>query len=372
MKKVISILLVVITILMLSVVTVSAEENKFLYDMSSVYESLSEDAKESLQNIGAESADINVLSEISFNSIVSEILNIASNNSSSPLKGLITIVALILLCSILSAYKNTLSNDVSTVINIVSALCVTSAVAMPAIQVIKSAGTVIEVSSNLMLAYIPIMTVIMSASGHAVSGASYYTMMIAAGEGVGQLSSKIIVPLLNMFLGISITSSVSPDINLSGFTSIISKIIKWLLGFAMTIFTSLLTFKQLITTSLDTVSTRAVRFTLSSFIPIVGSALSDAYKTVQGSIGLLKTGAGVFVILSVAIVFLPVILQSLMWIITLWIGKSTAEVLNLSQVSKLLESVTTVFSTLIAIILCIMAVYIISTALVLMIGGGNG
>jgi stage III sporulation protein AE len=136
----------------------------------------------------------------------------------------------------------------------------------------------------------------------------------------------------------------------------------------MTIFTAVLTIKQLITTSLDDVSTRAVRFTLNSFIPIVGSALSDAYKTVQGSIGLLKSGVGVFVILSVAVVFLPVILQSLMWIITLWLGKSVAEVLSLSQPAKLIEAVATVFSTLLAILLCIMSIYIISTAIVLIAG----
>ena len=174
-----------------------------------------------------------------------------------------------------------------------------------------------------------------------------------------------------MFLGLSITGCVSPDVNLGGFTNLISRIIKWLLSFAMTIFTAVLTIREIITTSLDNVSTRAVRFTLNSFIPIVGSALSDAYKTVQGSVGLLKSGVGVFVIISIAIVFLPIILQSLMWIITLSIGKSAAEVLNLQQVQKLLESISAVFSTLLAIVLCIMSVYIISTAIILLMGGAG-
>lgn len=173
-----------------------------------------------------------------------------------------------------------------------------------------------------------------------------------------------------MFLGLSITSSVSPSVNLSGFMSMISKSVKWLLGFAMTIFTAVLTFRQLISVSVDNVSTRAVRFTLNSFIPIVGSALSDAYKVVQGSIGLLKSGIGIIVILSVTIVFMPVILQGVMWMFTLWIGKSTAEVLNLNGPAKLLENISSVFSTLIAVLLCIMSIYILSTAAVIMLGGG--
>lgn len=376
MKKIITIFIISISLVIISTVAVNAEEkaeeSSFLYDFSGIYNSLSDEAKQSLEDIGAASADPNTLSEISFNSIVAEILDLAGENVSSPLKGLISIIALLLLSSILSAYKSTLNSDISTALNITTTLCITCAVAVPAISVINNTASVISTASNLMIAYIPIMVVIMATSGHAVSGASYYSMMLAAGEGVGQLSSKVIVPLLNMFLGLSITSSVSPDINLSGFINMFSKAIKWILGFGMTIFTAVLALKQLITSSLDDVSTRAVRFTLNSFIPIVGSALSDAYKTVLGSVGLLKSGVGVFVILSVAVVFLPVILQSIMWIFTLWIGKSTAEVLGLSQPAKLLEAINVVFSTMLAILLCIMSIYIISTAIVLIAGKGTG
>lgn len=376
MKKIITIFIISISLVIISTVAVNAEENadesSFLYDLSGIYNSLSDEAKQSLVDIGAASADPNALSEISFNSIVAEILDLAGENVSSPLKGLISITALLLLSSILSAYKRTLNSDISTALNITTTLCITCAVAVPAISVINNTASVISTASNLMIAYIPIMVVIMATSGHAVSGASYYSMMLAAGEGVGQLSSKVIVPLLNMFLGLSITSSVSPDINLSGFINMFSKAIKWILGFGMTIFTAVLALKQLITSSLDDVSTRAVRFTLNSFIPIVGSALSDAYKTVLGSVGLLKSGVGVCVILSVAVVFLPVILQSIMWIFTLWIGKSTAEVLGLSQPAKLLEAINVVFSTMLAILLCIMSIYIISTAIVLIAGKETG
>lgn len=357
--------------LFLSQITVFASDNTMLYDTSGIYDSLSDEVKQSLENIGIDSIDTDKLNELTFESIISEITNLASQNISSPLKGLLTITALLLVCSVLSAYKNTLSPDMSSVLNITSTLCITCAVAIPAIEIINRTSDVITSACDIMLAYIPVMLIVMVSSGSPVSGASYYAMMLALGEGVGQLSSRIIVPMLDMFLGLSISGSVSPDISLNGFINLFSKITKWLLAFAMTVFTSLLTFKQLISTSLDSVSTRAVRFTINTFIPIVGSALSDAYKTVQSSVGLLKSGIGIFVIISISIVFLPVILQCLMWIITLWIGKSTAEVLNLSQVQKLLENITAVFSTLLAIMLCVMVIYIISTALVLMTGGAS-
>ena len=316
--------------------------------------------------MGVDLGDFSKLANLSFENVMGEILSLALGNVSSPLKGLVNIPALLLLCSVISAYNGSLSCDITNSLNITATLCITCAAVVPAVGVIASTGSVICTASNIMLAYVPVMAVIMASSGSVAGSASYYAVMIGAGEGVSQLSSKIIVPLLNMFLGLSITSSVSPSVNLSGFMSMISKSVKWLLGFAMTILTAVLTFRQLISVSVDNVSTRAVRFTLNSFIPIVGSALSDAYKVVQGSIGLLKSGIGIIVILSVTIVFMPVILQGVMWMFTLWIGKSTAEVLNLNGPAKLLENISSVFSTLIAVLLCIMSIYILSTAAVIM------
>lgn len=158
---------------------------------------------------------------------------------------------------------------------------------------------------------------------------------------------------------------------MQGIINGISKIIKWIIGFAMTVFSGLLTFKTLITTSADSISTRAVRFTLSSFIPIVGSALSEAYKTIQGSMCLLKTGLGVFVIISVMIVFLPIIIHCLLWIISLNITCGIGNMLGIKGPISIIKSCSTVLTTLLVIILCVMAIYVISTAIILTMGNGT-
>lgn len=382
LKKAAVIFLVLAVVLCLSQITAFAADSQSatqstandinsIYDTSALYNSLSDDVKQSLENIGINGIDGQQISQISFTEVVNEIVKLAGENSAGPLKAVISLTALILICSLLSSYKNSLSSELSSSLGIAAVLCATCTAALPAIQVIADMSAVVKTASAFMLAFVPVMVMIMSSTGHAVSGASYYAMMIGAGEGVGQLSSKVIVPFLNMFLGVSVTASVCPETRLSGISSVISKAVKWILGFVMTVFTAVLSFKQLITASVDDVSTRAVRFTLNSFIPIVGSALSDAYKTVQGSVNLLKSGLGIFVIISIAFVFLPIILNSLLWIFTLSAGKLFADTLGINQVKNLLEGVSTVLSTLLAIVLCIMSVYIISTALVLLLGGGG-
>lgn len=370
-KKIIIALCATFFLLSLSTITVMATDTNEIYDTTELYESLSDEVKDNLSKLGIYGVDSDSLQNLTFSDVTDEIINLAGENLDSPLKGLVSITALLLICSLLSTYKTTLSSDISDSINIAAVLCVTCTAAFPTLKVIENTADVIKTATDFMLAFIPVIVIVMSVSGHSISGASYYSVMLAAGQGVAQLSSKVVVPFLNMFLGIAVTGGVCPEVKLSGINSLISKLVKWLLGFAMAVFTAVLSFRQIISVSADDVSTRAVRFTLSSFIPIVGSALSEAYKTVQGSVNLLKSGLGVFAIISISFVFLPMILQCVLWIFTLTIGKSIAEVLDVSKVKDLLEGITAVISTMLAIVLCIMSIYIISTALVLVMGRGG-
>ncbi len=381
MKKILVTILVSVIIFAVSAFNVQAVETTepvgsleivTTTDKENLYNSLSQESRASLANLGITSVDVNQLNNLTFDKVMSEVFKAFSNQSATPFKALISIIAIMLLSSMLSGLKNSLSNSkMSQMLDVVTTLCITTALVLPVSQTIIQASQVIVTASNFMLSYIPIMLVVMVSSGQPVSGSAYYSMMVMAGQGVSQIASKVITPLLNAFLGISISSAISPTVNLSGITSLISKIIKWLLGFTMSMFTALLTFRQIITASIDNVSTRAVRFTLNSLIPVVGSALSDAYRTIQSSVNLIKSGMGVFVIISIAIVFLPIIAQCLMWQLSISLSKMTGEVLNLSQPCKVLEAVSTVVTTLLAIIFCIMAVFIISTAVILLMGGAK-
>lgn len=190
MKKSVVIITIVFVLIALSCVCANAEEGEMIYDMSNVFDSLSDDIKQSLQNMGVDLGDFSKLANLSFENVMGEILSLALGNISSPLKGLVNITALLLLCSVISAYNGSLSCDISSSLNITATLCITCAAVVPAVGVIASTGSVICTASNIMLAYVPVMAVIMASSGSVAGSASYYAVMIGAGEGVSQLSSK--------------------------------------------------------------------------------------------------------------------------------------------------------------------------------------
>lgn len=346
-----------------------------LYDslqLNELYQSLPKSAQDSLARMGIEDVSVGSVSELTLSLFVGEVLAIAGEQSVGVLASLSMTVAVLLIYSLVEGFTQSLANDSSReVLSVVCALCIACALVIPVTDLIDTANKAIYAASDFMLAYVPVMVAVLVSCGRTLSGSGYYTLMIAAAEGISRLSSKFITPMLNVFLGVSISSAVTPAIRLDSLTSMFSKTIKWLLSFSFTIFSAFLTFKTLITTSIDSVSTRAVRYTLSSFIPVVGSALSEAYKTVQGSVNILKNGVGVFVIIAVSAVFLPVILRLMLWIFSVGICRSFAQIINLGLPVNMLSSVSTVLSVLLAVILCIMALFIISTALIVTVGGNS-
>ncbi|MBQ4129439.1 MAG: hypothetical protein IJD68_06685 [Ruminococcus sp.] len=352
--------------------SVNAEELNDLEDqINSLYGSLSSDVQEDLKSIGANKVDALSLSEISFEAIMNLIFDKMSQQSKGVLSSSAVVISILILNALLDSYTDALkSSQMKEVLSVVSTLCITSTLVLPVIDLISDCILTVTDASNFMLLYIPIMVAILTLSGQAVTGASYYSFMVLACQGVSQISSKFISPLLNVYLGFCVSSSISKRVHLKGFCQMFSKIIKWLVAFTMTVFSALMTIRGMITTAYDSVTARAVRFTMSSFIPIVGAALSESYKTIQGSINLLRTGAGVFVILAIAVVFIPVIVRCLLWMLSINFCKSIGEVIGVTTQLNMLSSVSSVVSTIFAITVCIMSVFIISTALLITLGGG--
>lgn len=336
-----------------------------------VIESLPDSAEKSLNDIGIDSFDYKNLDKLDFNKIISGILNAAAEGSKKPLKAFTAVIAVMILYSVLYGVKTSLDGSLQPVLSLSVTLCITCVLVIPLTGFITDAVEVIRTSSDFMIGFIPLMVMVLSMSGKPVSAAGYYGMTVFSAQAVSRISSGVIAPFMKIFLALSVSSSISPNINLSGIIRFISKFTKILLVFSMSIFTGILSFKQVLSMGADNLSSRAVRLSLSSFVPIVGSALSEAYRTVQGSLGLLKSGIGIISIIALIAVYLPVVIQCLFWMITLSFSKSVGEILNLREPCVLLESVYSVISTLFAVILCMIMLFIISTSVVIMLGGAQ-
>ena len=328
------------------------------------------ETRQQLKQIGVTSPSWQQLNSLSFSEIFSRVLSTVQEQSITPLNCVVKIIGVILLVALINSVKDSIaSSSLTVVLESVSVLCVSIILINPICSTIEYSVTVIKLSADSMLFFTLVMVAIMLTMGQSIQCAGNYTMVMGAGTAVSQISANLLSPLLNTFLGMSVVSGVSQKVKLSGFCELVNKLVKWVLTFVMSIFTTILTMQSIISASADSAGTKATRFAINSFIPLVGGALSEAYQTVRSCMGMLKSGVGVFAILATNVIYLPAITSCVLWLIAINIAVALAEVFDIKQIISLLKSVSVVVNALIAILLCCMIIFIISSAIMLLVGG---
>lgn len=331
---------------------------------------LPNETKKQLKDIGITSPNWKELNSLSFSEIFNNLLSQIGKQSITPLNCVIKIIGVILLVALINSVKTTISSSsLTSVLDCVSVLSVSIILIEPISHTINYSATVIKLSSNFMLIFTPIMVTVMLSVGQSMQGTTSYTMVMGVGTAVSQIASNILEPLLNIFLGMSVVGGISQKVKLSGFCDLVYKLVKWSLTFIMSIFTTILSMQSVISASVDSATTKATRFAINSFVPLVGGALSEAYQTVRSCMGMLKSGIGVFAILATGFIYLPAIISCVLWLVAINISVALAEVFDIKNIITLLKSIATVINSLIAILLCCMIIFIISSTVMLLVGG---
>lgn len=346
------------------------EEQKRQSGADQLEDKLPADTRKALDELGIGGADWNAITSITPQNYFQKILSIFTGKFQNPLRVAVCVIAVILLCSLLNGMKLSFGEQqLCGVIGMVATLCICTIVVSPIVSCIQDAADMLKASSGFLLACIPVLAGILIAAGQPVTAGSYNLLMLAAGNAVSIFSANFLVPMMNIFLALSVVSAVSPNISLSGLCSALNKAVKWIMGLCMTLFTGLITVHSLVSTSADNTGGKAAKFIVSSFVPVVGNALGEALNTVNGCIKLLKSGVGAFGLLAGMFLFLPVIAECILWVLTLSICSGIGQIFELREVTSLLKASSDVVSTMLAILLCCMTVLVISTVLMLVIGG---
>ena len=341
-------------------------------DSQEMLSAMPEQARESLSNIGISSADIDNLTSLDTKSIFEEIISLSGKSSKAPINSFAICIGIMLLCTVTEGFRFGLAEKrLLTVQNAVGAVCVCTAVIMPLCSLIYKTSEIINGAAGFMLLYVPVLAGLLLTSGRETTAAAYYGSMMTFGNLVSAVSSKIVIPLMNVFLALSLTSAVSPKLSFGSLCGSLYKTAKQVLVFVMSVFVTVTSIQTIVTSSMDNVSKRTIRFALGSFVPVVGNVVGEAITTFNGSLDMLRAGAGVFVIIASGLIVLPVLLECTIWRMALYVLDSSAEILGLSQMRGVFKALSGAAGLLTAVIICILMVFIITTVVILVAGRGE-
>ncbi|MBR3043595.1 MAG: hypothetical protein IKI45_03835 [Oscillospiraceae bacterium] len=303
--------------------------------------------------------------------LLHRLLEIAAEEAAAPLKlcGMLLTMTVLstLLGSLGDAAGGTLRRGFDTLCTL---LCIGTA-AQPLCDCLIRTADALDTGQAFMTGSVPVFGAFIAAGGQVAGSAAYQVFVLFLTEGIMQLMHGVLFPLLQMSAALGLADAVNPALQLGGFVRGIQKAVTWLLGFVMTMFSALLSVRGIVAAAADSLAAKSVRLVASGLIPIVGNAVSDAYGTVQGSIRLMRSGVGACGILVILWLTLPPVISLTLYRIVFRINGILAEMAGTKPLPQLYQNMQTVLSAAFAMLVCFAVMMIVSSAVMLLLLGGE-
>ncbi len=331
---------------------------------------LSEETSGYLEKLGCADVEFEKLFEVSGGAVFGLISEIIKNGIKSSLKGFLSASGTVILVSVCSSFFP--DDEKSRIIlNIVSGCVIVTGVFVPASESVKAAASAIKACCGFEKALIPVLAGVLTAGGNPVLSLTYKGAAFAAAEFISSFGKNFALPLVGISGALGITGSMMPTLRLSAVSDMIRKTLTTVLASAAGLFTGFLSLKSILSSSADGLAVKGIKLAANTFIPVIGGAIGEAYTSIVGSLGLLKNTVGIYAVAVFFAICIPVIIDLAIRVISLRASCMIADLLDCRVCSEILRNTSFVFSMINTILLLCMAVFVISTGLIITIRTGG-
>ena len=327
-------------------------------------------AREYLADAGQNSGELaltDISDSFSFGFIFNVIMRILGSLISMVVKNFLPIIAFIILGAVIGALKNLNSgSNFSDILDFILIICLAGAVFYNVRECFYTAQKFLEEIRVYMLTMIPVMASLSTISGNAASAATNSAGLYAVLNVVEAVGSGVILPVLQICFALSLARQLTASldtINLSGVSSYIRSVLNWIFIFVMTVLTAVLLFQNILASSADTVAARTVKFTVTSFIPVVGGMIGDVSRTIIGSIQAVKSITGIFGVLVILITLLPPLITVILNKFMLKISGAFALILGQEKQAEFMKEMNSLLDITVAIMISVAVVFIFDITL---------
>lgn len=347
------------------------EYNKTLssYDLSSFEKELDADTYKMLDELGVLDFSYESVTGLSFNDIVGLLKSLFQKKAELPIKSSVTVLIFILLSAFLQSLKAESDDSVNMIYSTATALLVATVVLVKLTSTVSLASMAISVASNFVYAFIPVFCSIVVASGGITTGFSTNTTLLILAQGLSFISSNVFMPIVNCYLALGVTSSLRHELNLDKLLSSLKKIITTCISFVSGVFVSVLSVKTAVAGRADMLGLRSIRFAINSVVPVIGSSISEGLLSIQAYSSLIKSSVGIVGVVAVVLVFLPSIIEVVLWRISLTLCVIVSDIFGDKSVSAVLNAFLNTLLLINVILILSMVTTVISFGILIAAGG---
>ncbi|MGI6701654.1 MAG: stage III sporulation protein AE [Christensenellales bacterium] len=307
-----------------------------------------------------------------FNEFFKMTLRAVTSNIASLLPIFASIIAIGVLCSVSSNLvsgfmkKSTMEVIYFVCYAIIIILVVTTLTGVSTMvsKTVRNLNIVIDV-------IFPIMLTLVTSLGGSVTVTVYQGSLAVLSLLITSLLSKIIIPAFLAVIVFSVVGNMSSNVKLDKLASTIKSGAEWLMGISFGLYMIVLAFQGVGGAAFDGISVKAMKFMMSSYVPILGGYLSEGFDVIMASCVLIKNAVGITAIMLIISTILFPVIKILILTLGLKLTASILEPVADKRISDFLYLVSKSTSLLISAVLGIGLILISSVMLLIVTCNGG-
>ncbi len=276
------------------------------------------------------------------------------------------IIAIGVISNLLNGIKSKFQEkSTGNLINLVCFVAVAILIIGVVTSLMSSTGDAIDGMVRQMNVLFPILLTLMIALGANASVGAFKPIVSIISTYVADFFNFFIIPLFLTNFVFGIISNLSDNVKLDKFSSFISSLFKWSVGLTFTLFFAVFSLQGITMGSFDSLSIRTTKYTVKSYVPVMGGYLADGMDLILSSTLLIKNSVGLVGVLMIISTILSPLLEIVIFSLMLKLVSAVLQPLGNSKTSNFLMSTSKSVIMLSSAIIAIGFMYLISIGLVM-------
>lgn len=315
-----------------------------------------------MDSLGISPEDPSSVTSVSPEGIFNYVFGLIANAVSKPFRLILTGVVFAAICrvSMTLSYRGGIYGEFFAMICFI-------AVSPQILDAFNSAISAMLGCHTFMLTYIPAFAAVVAASGNVTAAVSYNAVLLYFCEGAAAAATGLLRPILACMLVLSAVQAVNPE--LMNITSALRNALTVVIGFIMTLFLGVISLQTIVGRGTDSLLIRAGKYAVSSFVPVIGYSLSESYKAVSLSLSAIRTTVGTFGIIVLILFLLSPIITAQIYKTACAICAWLSRIIGSDRIASLFSGLGDVFGFLGTVLTVFMLMMVVSTGILIVLGG---
>lgn len=306
--------------------------------------------------------------KIDSKNLVNKVINIFIGKIKENAKIIFSIIAVSILCSILKNIQSSFGGNVSEIAFYVCYLFIIILIIASYTDIVSLCKDTITKLNDFMNMLIPLVLGLLVANGSIVSVSILQPILLVMTSTINVIVANVILPIIFISTMINLIGNISENIKVSKIPKLLQKTCLWCLEFILIIFIGILSIEGTLGANVDGVTAKAAKSIVSTVIPVVGKALSDATDSILGATLITRNAVGIVGMIAIISIVLNPLISALIMMITYNVASALIEPIVDSRISKCMSGMGDSIKIVFALMATVCMLFIISTTIMIKLG----